>query len=238
MEKLLLEAITHIKSVSKKKPTPERLLTYINKSSATNCDEATIQDALCILRTKNLIDENLKLLCENNELFDDEISPTPVPGSPNTSTKDTNKISDVLNDVKKDLMRHVNSEVENLKALIDNEFTTIRKSIENLKRTNFINDNMSLIDSLKEEVAYLRKENIIKTEIIKSLTEKYQLVAPVFLQNEYPNSESNISLANDEKISHTKISTENEHHRDNSSLLAKENSKDTERKMIRKRNQY
>ena len=32
---------------------------------------------------------------------------------------------------------------------------------------------MSLIDSLKEEVAYLRKENIIKTEIIKSLTEKY-----------------------------------------------------------------
>ena len=97
---------------------------------------------------------------------------------------------------------------------------------------------MSLIESLKEKVAYLRKENIIKTEIIKSLTEKYQLVAPVFLQNEYPNSESNISLANDEKISHTKISTENEHHRDNSSLLAKENNKDTERKMIRKRNQY
>ena len=129
MEKLLLETITHIKSVSKKKSTPERLLTYISKSSATNCDEANIQDALCILHTKNLIDENLKLLCENNELFDDEILPTLVPESPNTCTKDTNKISDVLNDVKKDLMRHVNSDVENLKALIDNEFTTIRKSI-------------------------------------------------------------------------------------------------------------
>ena len=127
-------------------------------------------------------------------------------------------------------MRHVNSEVENLKALIDNEFTTIRKSIENLKRINFINENMSLIDSLKEEVAYLRKENIIKTEIMKSLTEKNQLVAPVFLQNEYPNSESNISLANNKKISHTKNSTENEHHRDNSSLLAKENNKGIERR--------
>ena len=58
----------------------------------------------------------------------------------NTPIKDTNKNSDiVLNDIKKDLMRHVNSEVENLKALIDNEFTTIRKSIENLKWTNFIN---------------------------------------------------------------------------------------------------
>ena len=72
----------------------------------------------------------------------------------------------------KDLRRHVNSEVENLKALIDNEFTTIRRSVEDLKRTNLINDTMSLIDCLKEEVAYLRNENIIKTEIIKSLTEK------------------------------------------------------------------
>ena len=199
MEKILLEAITHVKSVTKKKPTAERLQTYINKSSATICDEATIQDTLCILRTKNLIDENLKLLCENNELVDDEMSPTPVPGIPNTPTKDTNKNSDiVLNDIKKDLMRHVNSEVENLKALIDNEFTTIRKSIENLKRTNFITDNMSLIDSLKEEVAYLRKENIIKIEInsVFSLTEKNQLIAQVFLQNEHPNWESNISLAN------------------------------------------
>ena len=31
---------------------------------------------------------------------------------------------------------------------------------------------MSLKDFLKEEVAYLKKQNIIKTEIIKSLTEK------------------------------------------------------------------
>ena len=60
-----------------------------------------------------------------------------------------------------------------MKAIIDNEFTTMRRSIKDLKKASFITDNMSLIDSLKEEVAYLRKENIIKTEIIKSLTEKY-----------------------------------------------------------------
>ena len=97
-------------------------------------------------------------------------------------------------------MRHVNSEVENLKALIDKEFTTIRRSIEDLKRTNVITDNMLLKDSLKEEVSYLRKENIIQTEIIKSLTEKKQLVAPASLQNKHPNSEPNKSLANNEKI--------------------------------------
>ena len=42
-------------------------------------------------------------------------------------------------------------------------------SVKNLTRRHFITDNMSLIDSLKEEVTYLRKENITKTEIIKSL---------------------------------------------------------------------
>ena len=133
-------------------------------------------------------------------------------------------------------MRHVNSAVENLKALIDNEFTTIRRSFEDLKRKNFITDNMSLIASLKEEVAYLRKENIIKTEIIKSLTVK-KVVAPVFLKNENPNNEFNISSANNEKISRPKISTENEYHRANSSLLGKENNKDKEKKMMKKRNQ-
>ena len=55
---------------------------------------------------------------------------------------------------------------------------------------------MSLIESLKEKVAYLRKENIIKTEIIKSLTGKNQLAVPVFLQNENRNSEPDVSLAN------------------------------------------
>ena len=82
-------------------------------------------------------------------------------------------------------------------------------SVKNLTRRHFITDNMSLIDSLKEEVTYLRKENITKTEIIKSLIEKNQVVVPVFLQNENSNSKSNISLTNNKNISKPKISTEN-----------------------------
>ena len=99
-------------------------------------------------------------------------------------------------------MRQVNSKVENLKALIDNKLLiTIRRSIEDLMRINFITDNMSLIASLKEEVAYLRKENIIEIEIIKSLTEKIQ----VFLHNENPNRDSKISSTDNEKISRPKF---------------------------------
>ena len=100
---------------------------------------------------------------------------------------------------------NVNSEVENLKALTDNEFTTT-------KIKNFITDNMSFIDSLKEELAYLRNENINKTEIKKYFTEKnHAIIAPVILQNENPNSESNISSTNNEKISKPNFSPENEH---------------------------
>ena len=43
-------------------------------------------------------------------------------------------------------------DVENLKAVINNEVTTIRRSIEDFKRKNFVTDDMSIIDSLKEEV--------------------------------------------------------------------------------------
>ena len=46
-----------------------------------------------------------------------------------------------------------------MRTIIDNEFTTIRRSIEDLKKASFITDNMSLIDSLKEEVAKKRKYN-------------------------------------------------------------------------------
>ena len=60
-----------ISNFIKKKSTSELLLKYINKSSATNCDEATIQDSLHSLYI-NLIDENLKLLCENSKLVADE----------------------------------------------------------------------------------------------------------------------------------------------------------------------
>ena len=35
---------------------------------------------------------------------------------------------------------------------------------------------MSLVDSLMEELAYLKKENINKTEVIKSLTDKIKLL--------------------------------------------------------------
>ena len=90
---------------------------------------------------------------------------------------------------------------------------------------------------------YLRKKYIIKAETIKSFTEKNQVVAPVFLKNEIPNSESNISSTKNERIRKPKISKENYHHKANSSFLAKQQqqqkttTKIKRRKMTRKKNQ-
>ena len=84
---------------------------------------------------------------------------------------------------------------------------------------------------------YLRKKYIIKAETIKSFTEKNQVVAPVFLKNEIPNSESNISSTKNERIRKPKISKENYHHKANSSFFGKttttttkNNNKDKEKK--------
>ena len=43
--------------------------------------------------------------------------------------------------------------------------------MEDFRSENFAPNNQELIETLKEEIRYLRKENITKTYIIKSLTE-------------------------------------------------------------------
>ena len=52
MENLLLEAISHAKNISKKKPTAKQLLAHIDSLEANNCDGSVVEKTLCILRTK------------------------------------------------------------------------------------------------------------------------------------------------------------------------------------------
>ena len=58
MESQILSAISHIKNISKKRPTNERILSYLNKKGATNWDEKTVKEVLCLLRSKNLLNGN------------------------------------------------------------------------------------------------------------------------------------------------------------------------------------
>ena len=56
-------------------------------------------------------------------------------------------------------MGHVNIEVENLKALIDNEFTTIGRSIGDLERKNIITENTYRIFEKRGVLSKKRKYN-------------------------------------------------------------------------------
>ena len=66
MENLLLEEITHVKNISKKNPTVKQLLVRINSPGANNWDESIVEEILCILRTKGIINENYKILTTND----------------------------------------------------------------------------------------------------------------------------------------------------------------------------
>ena len=93
MENLLLEAITHVKNISKKKPTVKRLLAHINSLGANNWDESVVEETLCILRTKGIINENYKILMTNytNTLTsDDQLLETPLVSSTDDTPPDSN----------------------------------------------------------------------------------------------------------------------------------------------------
>ena len=81
MENLLLRAITHVKNIGKKKPTVKQLLALINSPGANNCEELVVQETLCILRTKGIINENYETLTTNDTNTlprEDELLETPL----------------------------------------------------------------------------------------------------------------------------------------------------------------
>ena len=58
MESQILSTISHIKNISKKRPTNRRTLSNQNKKGATTWDERTVKEVLCSLRAKNLLNSN------------------------------------------------------------------------------------------------------------------------------------------------------------------------------------
>ena len=66
MKSQILSAISHIKIISKKRPTNEHLLSYLNKKGATNWDEKTVNEVLCLLCGKNLLNSNDMAESEEN----------------------------------------------------------------------------------------------------------------------------------------------------------------------------
>ena len=62
MEGKMLEAIYHVKSISKKKPSYKSILSYTQKSTASNIDLEVIEETVSDMVTKKVIDKDFRIL--------------------------------------------------------------------------------------------------------------------------------------------------------------------------------
>ena len=60
LEKQLPQAINHMKNMSKKGVTADGLLSHLKKIGATNWDQESTNEMICILQCKGAIDDNLE----------------------------------------------------------------------------------------------------------------------------------------------------------------------------------
>ena len=69
MEGKILQAIYHLKSISKKKPSYKNILSYIQKSTASNIDLEVIEETVSDMVTKKIIDKDFRILNESCNSF-------------------------------------------------------------------------------------------------------------------------------------------------------------------------
>ena len=127
MENQIVKAINYIKRINKKKPSVDRLLAHIDNTIANNCDREYVEDTLCVLRAKCVIDENFKILSDYNAITPANDETTPLPGhllmpmsansaSTQTETAPHSPISSkqpiyfIVNDMKDEQINNLNAE--------------------------------------------------------------------------------------------------------------------------------
>ena len=69
MEGNILEAIYHVKSISKKKPSYKNIFSYIQKSTASNIGLEVIEKTVSDMVTKKIIYKDFKILNESCNSF-------------------------------------------------------------------------------------------------------------------------------------------------------------------------
>ena len=207
-----MQAITHVKNISKKKPTVKQLLAHINSLGANNCGESVVQETLCILRRKRIINENYEILTTNDTNIlprENELLETPLVSSTDdtlldpslllfqesqfsTSNSTTRIIHSAItsvtptshskensnhdkHDLKDERIEQPNAVLKALKTFIWEGLYVMKKIIEDLQGQKTTPNHSVVTESSKEELRYLRNENLTKTQIVKTITENQYL---------------------------------------------------------------
>ena len=92
MDKVILDAINHIKNSSKRKLSLDNILQRINKISATNLNTKALRSELEKMIFKGLIDQNYRVLNKKIPQTDIEPSANKVRFTIDGSTEDETKI--------------------------------------------------------------------------------------------------------------------------------------------------
>ena len=200
MEILLLEAITRAKNISKKKPIAKRLLAHISSLGANDwgesegiikgiinenykmlttndantlpSDDAILETSLVSTTHNTLTDPNLLLLQES--VFSTSTSTAPTIHSTVTSVTPTSNSKENSNQNKHDLkgkgIEQLSEELKALKSFVREDVYVIKKIIEDLQDQKAAPNHSVATESLKEELIYLRNENLTKTQITKTVS--------------------------------------------------------------------
>ena len=147
MEGKILEAIYHVKSISKKKRSYKNILSYIQKSTASNIDLEVIEETVSDMVTKNIIDKYFRILNESCNLY--------------TLPQISDDVIETLYLEKgsKTLQKSVHESIDNLETTPLTSLQDTPNLLNSIAKFNAIKANLMAIKSyFKEEVYDLRNE--------------------------------------------------------------------------------
>ena len=215
MEKVILDAINHIKNISKRKLSLDNILQRINKTSATNLDTEALTSELEKMIFKGLIDQNYRVIKKEISQTNIEPSPDKVSFTINGSTEDKTKKIDFYEtssligaqDTPIDLDNHnkIYSPTTNASPDVSLTFTgtqdtpVIKSSIscdKKKNRTPLISCNQKEVDDIRANMMALK--SFLMNEIFDLRQEIISL--QLQLQQEKLNKSKTNSCENEEKI--------------------------------------
>ena len=192
MGDLVLNAIPHIRSISKKKPNYKSILSYIQKSTASNIDLPSVESTCTDMIANGIIDKDLKIListsCVSDAILDDNVdfvtSDKSNPESPqrapiqnqlnapvikNTPVITSQKTSNLPINTNK--LGKIKENIMAMKSTFMNEIYELKKEISLVRSFNDRNEskeseNSHTTNILETKLVFLQKENsVLRSEL-------------------------------------------------------------------------
>ena len=185
MENEILESIKHIKNISKKKATIEKIFSYVKKRNVDITNEE-VEQILDGMITSNLLVENGKGASRSFLIPEEVIVPDTqeIPNSPNNNISAENMILDETNleppnqESADNIYENILIEIKNFKKFqddIEKKFCSLEDAIiasKNASRESMDNSPGFVVNVLKDRISCLESELKSKDTIIEFLTKQ------------------------------------------------------------------